>query len=130
MQSSNKTNSNSIKDDNAIDESSLDYSFLFSKLEQLSSENTFYRKAFSKIEEVAKKIADGNLSARITNWDEFDKLSPALSEINNSYDFMDNFIRDLEVTQKVALKNQDDFRKRQLQELKGYFEQQIAPILK
>lgn len=107
---------------------SLDYSFLFSKLEQLSSENAHYRKAFAQITEVAKKVAGGDLSARIANWDGFEKLSPMLAEINNAYDISENYIRESEASQQIALKNQDEFRKEQLQELKEYFKEQMARI--
>lgn len=110
--------------------SALDYSFLFSKLEQLSLENSLYRKAFSLIEDAAHKFAGGDLSARISQVDEFNDLSPTLVAINKSYDFTDSFIRESEASQQIALKKQDELRKEQLRELKNYFEQQILPVLR
>lgn len=116
---------------NEISENStLDYSFLFSKLEQLNKENSRYKKAFEQIEEVALKVSGGNLSARITQPDEFGKLSQTLSSVNRAYDYADSFIRESTAAQNAALKNQDQFRKEQLQELKDYFEKQIVYILK
>ncbi len=113
-----------------IEDSSLDYSFLFSKLEQLSKENSRYRNAFLKIEDVANKFAAGNLSARVPHTDELDKLSPVFSAINKAYDFTDSYIRKSEILQQAELKNQDEFRKAQLKELKDYFEKQIVHVLR
>ncbi|PCI31651.1 MAG: hypothetical protein COB54_09300 [Alphaproteobacteria bacterium] len=119
MQISEKTDTNG----------SLDYSFLVNKLEQLSRENSLYRKAFVQIEDVANKVAGGDLSARIKHMDDFDKISPALFAVNKAYEITDSFIRTSEVTQQTALREQDEFRKEQLRELANYFKEEIAPVL-
>lgn len=112
------------------DHSSVNYSFLFTKLEQLSRENALYRKAFRQIEDVAKNIGKGNLSARISQPDKFCKLTPMLVSINQAFDFTANYIRESEASQQTALEKQDEHRIKQLNELACYFKQQIAPALK
>jgi ABC-type transporter Mla subunit MlaD len=106
--------------------SSLDYSFLFSKLEQYSRQNTIYRKAIAQIKEVANKIAAGDLTARIEQPDKYDQLSSTLSAVNNAFDFTDKFIRESEVSQKTTLIKQDEYRKEQLRELKDYYKTQLT----
>ncbi len=115
---------------NTKEKSSLDYSFLFSKLEQLSKENALYRKAFAQIKEVANKVAGGNLTARIIHQDESEKITATLSAINNAYDFTENYILASEESQILALQKQDEFRRDQLRALRDYFEQQVAPALR
>lgn len=108
---------------------SLDYSFLFSKLKQLSLENSLYRNAFVQIEDVANKVAGGDLSARIYHLEDPDKTSPALSAVNKALEFMDSFIQQSEASKQTALREQDEFRKQQLRELANYFKEEIAPVL-
>ncbi len=61
----------------AKNESSISYAYLFSKLEQLSKENSNYRNAFAQVRDVAYKVTNGVMSARMTHWDGYlrnDKL--------------------------------------------------------
>lgn len=85
----------------------VDYSFLFSKLEKLSLENARFRKAFTQIENVASDIATGNLSARMSYGDEFDKLTPTYCALNRAYDFTDRLFQKINSLHKTALKEQD-----------------------
>ncbi|PCI46185.1 MAG: chemotaxis protein [Alphaproteobacteria bacterium] len=85
-------------DYNTVDNSSLD-----EDLEQLRNESALYKSAFDQIEDVAAKVADGDLTARIIHWDEFGDLSPTLSAINKAYDLTDAFIRESGASLQAAL---------------------------
>lgn len=69
-----------------------------------------YKRAFSEIEEMAKKSAKGDFSARIVHWDEFGELSPTLAAINQSYDLADAFVREAGAALQAAL-NKEFHRK-------------------
>ncbi|MBT5185179.1 MAG: methyl-accepting chemotaxis protein [Kordiimonadaceae bacterium] len=72
----------------------------------LKKENDLYKKAFSEIQDVASRVAKGDLTARIINWDEYEELSTALAALNQSYDLTDAFIREAGASLEAALDRQ------------------------
>ena len=72
------------------------------ELTRLREENELYKSAFSQIEDVASRVAKGDLSARVIYWDEFDALSHVLAEVNRAYDMADAFIRESGATLQNA----------------------------
>lgn len=92
------------------DKGPVDMPVVDEELELLRSENAFFKSAFAQIEEVAVKVAGGDLTARIIHWDEFDDLSPTLSAINKAYDLTDAFIRESGASLQAAL-NKEYHRK-------------------
>lgn len=73
-------------------------------LVQLRGQVSRYEAAFEQIRDVCSKLAQGDLSARITHWDEFGDLSPVLSELNRACDLTDAFIRESSATLDHAAK--------------------------
>ena len=73
------------------------------KILQLELELAKYKQAFSEIEDTAKRVAKGDLAARIISWDEYGDLSPAMAALNKSYDLTDAFIRESGASLEAAL---------------------------
>ena len=73
------------------------------KLEKLQKENELYKKAFAEIKTTSDRVARGDLTARILNWDEFNNLSPTLASLNQAYDLTDAFIREAGAALEAAL---------------------------
>ncbi|NOZ66688.1 MAG: hypothetical protein GXP00_09380 [Alphaproteobacteria bacterium] len=80
----------------------VDTSHFDDELAQLRQENELYKSAFVQIEDVASRVAKGDLSARIIYWDEFGELSHTLAEVNRAYDMTDAFIRESGATLQHA----------------------------
>ncbi|HEC00504.1 MAG TPA: hypothetical protein ENI91_02300, partial [Sphingomonadales bacterium] len=57
----------------------VDTSHSDDELAQLRQENELYKNAFAQIENVASRVAKGDLTARIIYWDEFGALSDTLA---------------------------------------------------
>ena len=72
----------------------------------LRKENNLFKRAFSEIEDVASRVAKGDLTARIIRWDEYDGLSGSLAALNQSYDLTDAFIREAGASLEAALDRQ------------------------
>ena len=80
----------------------VDTSHSDDELAQLRQENELYKNAFAQIENVASRVAKGDLTARIIYWDEFGALSDTLAEVNRAYDMADAFIRESGATLQHA----------------------------
>lgn len=76
------------------------------EVETLRAQLTQYKKAFAEITRVTQRTAKGDLSARITQWDDYEDLSPTLAAINQSFDLSDAFIREAGASLDAALKKQ------------------------
>ncbi len=72
------------------------------EITRLRQEISLYKNTFDIINEVSAKVAKGDLSARITHWDEFSKLSPILAAMNKAFDMTDCFIRESGATLEHA----------------------------
>ncbi len=76
------------------------------ELEQLRLEISFYKSAFAQIEDVATKVAAGDMTARVIHWDQFGDLSQTLAAINKAFDLTDAFIRESGASLQAALKKE------------------------
>ncbi|MBL4802698.1 MAG: hypothetical protein JKY45_12475, partial [Emcibacter sp.] len=77
-------------------------SFQPGEIEQLRNEVELYKKTFYEIDLVVTKVAKGDMSARISHWDEFEHLSDTLSALNKAFDMTDAFIRETSATLEHA----------------------------
>ncbi len=73
------------------------------EVEELKKELKNYKLAFAEIQSVAARVAKGDFSARIIHWDEHGDLTPALAQLNQSYDLADAYIRESGASLKAAL---------------------------
>ncbi len=70
---------------------------------QLELELAQYKQAFATVHTIAEKVAKGDLTARIINWDEYGDLSPTMAAINQAYDLTDAYIRESGASLEAAL---------------------------
>jgi len=76
------------------------------EIDQLRKEVLLYKSAFSRIDEVAARAGQGDLSARVVDWDAFGDLSPTMSLVNTTLDLADSYVRESEATMEHAAKGQ------------------------
>ena len=74
--------------------------------DQLRKELLRYKAAFAQIDAVTEKASRGDLSARVTNWDQFDELSSTMAHVNKMLDLADSFVRESDATLAHAAKGQ------------------------
>jgi len=72
------------------------------ELQALREENKKLTLAFDEVRHVSDRVAKGELSARVINWDEYGDLSTTLSNLNKSYDLVDAFIRESTASLEAA----------------------------
>lgn len=64
------------------------------QLEEEKAKNDMMQAACRRLTEVAQDVKDGNLEARITDWDRYGPVSPALADFNRILDLTDAYIRE------------------------------------
>lgn len=64
------------------------------EIDRLQEELAIYKSAFGAILRLESDIKQGNLEARILNWDTFGDLSPTLSGVNTLLDLADAYVRE------------------------------------
>lgn len=74
--------------------------------ETLRREKGLYDQAFNAVKEMAARVAKGDLRARVTNWDEYDDLTPVLSQLNQAFDLTDAYVREAGACLEAALERQ------------------------
>lgn len=72
------------------------------KIAELEQKLALYEKAFTEIESLSMAIAKGDLRKRIIKWDEYDTLSPVLSDLNQAIDLVDAYVREAGASLKAA----------------------------
>ncbi len=70
----------------------------------LRDELALYKRAFLAVTDVVTKTAEGDLSARVTDWDSHGHLSDTLAKLNHSYDLSDAYVREAGASLQAALK--------------------------
>lgn len=80
-----------------------------------------YETAFGALATVANDVKDGNLEARIVNWDSYGDLSTTMSNINRMLDLTDAFIREATASLDAAA-NGNYYRKFLTTGMLGAFE--------
>ncbi len=66
------------------------------------AELALYKRAFDNLDAVLSDITSGCLEARVTDWDQYDHLTPMIERFNHFVDMTDAFLREASLSLKAA----------------------------